>query len=351
MPSEQIDWPKWFAWQIKGEQFKVRREPFLQADNYEDRFEKLAGGLFMVTSDIPKHRDQPKVNGLMVSTRRRVWDVLNWLSLQYSAGADVEQIATVWPHALEWAEEYAEFSHRFNQSPDAHGRIVSHVGLPTEDYWIVALRLVCFGLLTGYASEMSRVMAILDYANDENDGLLERLVAPFVSGRGTPPDECTRHLPYRKLFKVFAAPEAKRPALMVKYLDDWFEASRREPYIDQHEYHNFTGYWSWEAAAVTWLLNIDDTSYREKDFYPRDLVDYARLHASSPQATDPSTAAAPIRLRCEAGQPCPRAGFWFTPAQAGSRRLFKESEVMPSVGGDYGATIWQWDQNQDQPKL
>ena len=351
MTTEQIDWPAWFAWKLKREQDARRREPFLKEESYSKEFDSISGGLMSVTVDLPKYRDQPKVNGLMVSTRRRVWDAMDWLSLQYSAGADVAQIATVWPHALEWAEEYAEFSHRFNQSPDAHGRIVSHVALPTEDYWIVALRLVCFGLLTGYASEMPRVMAILDYANEEKDGLLERLIVPFIPGRGTPPDECTRHLPYRKLFKVFAAPEAKRPALMVKYLDDWYEASRREPYVDQHEGRAFYGYWSWEAAAVTWLLNIDDSSYRDKDFYPRDLVDYARAHAAAPQATAASTAGDPIRLRCEAGQPCPRAGFWFTPAQAGSRRLFKESEVMPSVGGDYGATIWQWDQNQDQPKL
>lgn len=52
------------------------------------------------------------------------------------------------------------------------------------------------------------------------------------------------------------------------------------------------------------------------------------------------------RLRCEAGQPCPREGFWFTPAQVGSRRLFKTGELMPEVGGDYGATIWQWDPTQ-----
>jgi len=48
---------------------------------------------------------------------------------------------------------------------------------------------------------------------------------------------------------------------------------------------------------------------------------------------------------------CSRSGFWFTPAQVGSRRYFKSGDVMPSVGGDYGATIWQWDQNQDPPKL
>lgn len=50
--------------------------------------------------------------------------------------------------------------------------------------------------------------------------------------------------------------------------------------------------------------------------------------------------------RCEAGQPCPREGFWFTPARSNSRRHFKAGEQMPDVGGDYGTTIWQWDETQ-----
>lgn len=34
-----------------------------------------------------------------------------------------------------------------------------------------------------------------------------------------------------------------------------------------------------DAAAVTWLLDIDDTSYCEHQFYPKDLVDFARTQS------------------------------------------------------------------------
>ena len=54
-----------------------------------------------------------------------------------------------------------------------------------------------------------------------------------------------------------------------------------------------------------------------------------------------------LRLRCEANQPCVKAGFWFTPARPNSRRLFEQGETMPAVSGDYGTTIWQWDVNQE----
>ena len=52
-------------------------------------------------------------------------------------------------------------------------------------------------------------------------------------------------------------------------------------------------------------------------------------------------------LRCPAGQPCPQAGWWSSPAKADSRRRFAAGEVMPDLGGDYGATIWQWDLDQN----
>ncbi len=54
----------------------------------------------------------------------------------------------------------------------------------------------------------------------------------------------------------------------------------------------------------------------------------------------------PLRLRCEANKPCPREGWWFTPAKADSRRHFKQGEVMPEFSTDYGLTIWQWDTSQ-----
>lgn len=51
-------------------------------------------------------------------------------------------------------------------------------------------------------------------------------------------------------------------------------------------------------------------------------------------------------LRCSAGEPCPKAGYWISPAKADSRRLFKQGEIMPELGADYGVTIWQWDTDQ-----
>ena len=38
----------------------------------------------------------------------------------------------------------------------------------------------------------------------------------------------------------------------------------------------YFGFWSFEAGMITHLLNLDDSSYRDMTFYPKDLVEYAR---------------------------------------------------------------------------
>jgi hypothetical protein len=49
------------------------------------------------------------------------------------------------------------------------------------------------------------------------------------------------------------------------------------------------------------------------------------------------------RLRCEAGQPCPAEGEWFTPGIQGFRH-FKQGEIMPDMKSDYGQSIWYREQ-------
>jgi hypothetical protein len=53
-----------------------------------------------------------------------------------------------------------------------------------------------------------------------------------------------------------------------------------------------------------------------------------------------------VRIRVMGGQVCQQSGYYFTPAQTNSRRHFKQGDTMPSLGGDYGLTIWQWDEVQ-----
>ncbi|SPL68908.1 PoNe immunity protein domain-containing protein [Acinetobacter stercoris] len=342
-----IDWQQWF--ETKNFDSNTYRDSLMTDDLYNDHFEDLFNGIYSVTDGFLAYQNTAKPSDLMVSGRRRIIDVLDFFSLQYSCGANINIIKNMYSYLLDWVEQYAEVHKSYHLSKEAEGRFVWHIALGTEDYWYIALRLICFGLLTGYADQMSRIMLVIDYREaesegQEKDGLLERLVEPFVADRGIPPDEARRHLPYRKLFKVFSADSEQRPALMLQYLDDWYEASRREPYHDQHPQADirsgisYYGYWSWEAAAVTWLLDIDDSLYREHQFYPKDLVDFARAQSSSQSQEDLE------RLKVKGGDKALRTGYWTTPARPNHREYIKQGDILPTLSeADWGEVYWHFD--------
>lgn len=90
----------------------------------------------------------------------------------------------------------------------------------------------------------------------------------------------------------------------------------------------------------TWEKNDPDTILNERYTGPIDWPSNWRDDVAD-LASDASA-----QLSVDAGHPCPREGWWFTPAKAGSRRFFVVGQVMPAFTTDYGATIWQWDEQQ-----
>ncbi len=95
------------------------------------------------------------------------------------------------------------------------------------------------------------------------------------------------------------------------------------------------------SSDFFWRLLWEDTRYKDGS-----IPEEERLYPTPSDSLHPVLAPPPQRLRCEAPNPCPREGWWHTPAQPGSRRFFKTGELMPDLRTDYGATIWEWDAQQ-----
>jgi Domain of unknown function (DUF1911) len=335
-------------------EFKQRkRELMLDYKNYEkffngylETFELVEQGF---TQPMEVLQEIPPA-AFMESTQQRAWDAIDHLTTCYSAGHALSELREFYPAALEYWESYAKYDEAYDTTAEEESqRGHPHFALPGDAFEQVN-RMVCFSILLGWGNTMERLLKVIDYNNHQADGMLERIFAFYVDDRGPPPDECTRHLPYFKTLKIFAAPKNKRPELMAEYLEDWYEASRRESYYDSHARNDamsFKGYWSWEAAAITYLLGINDSSYRDAEFYPKDLVAFARQLDKETKGAVPVPEQERQRHRVEGGQPCTQAGYWFTPAKQGSRRQFKKGEIMPVIeGSQYGATIWQWAKEQ-----
>jgi hypothetical protein len=195
----------------------------------------------------------------------------------------LEDLNTFFPLALSCWENYARFlTPSIPSEDDEDEDCYKHwLDLEDDDYH-TGLTLVCFAILLGHQDKLSRIMPILDYGNRRRDALLEHLVAPWLPGREAPPKKCTRGKPYSQILPMFPAAPDKRPAMMAEYLKAWYGMSEDEPYFGTNRKgFQFFGYWSFEAAAISVILGIDDTSYRDDIFYPRELADFARSHVTT----------------------------------------------------------------------
>jgi hypothetical protein len=204
---------------------------------------------------------------------------IDLLTLGYSAGSDLASLRAFYPSVVEAWLEHEKFHHAYAESPSGASSTAATYAL-LGDAFDVVNRMISFGILLGWGKLLPPVARIIEYRNPYMDAMLERILAYNVPNRDTSLTECTRDLPYVKTLKIFGAKPDARPALMAEYLENWYQASRSEWYYESHKRDtSFKGYWSWEAAAITFLLNIDDRSYRTAEFYPADLVDFARSQA------------------------------------------------------------------------
>jgi len=254
------------------------REPLLNYDVYQENFSSQLETFEHVRERLqqaPELVAQIPLFNLMHATQRLAKDACSHLANCYSGGHDISELQEFYEQAVEYWETYAHYNHAYNES-GKRDTAWAHIALAGPDYRY-ALAMVCFGILLGKQHLLPRLVPLIDYCNEKRDALLERLLDHCIGGRDSAAGICRRSLPYSNALPVFAAAPSERPALMANYLAAWYQASRREDYFDRHTSgYQFVGYWSWESAAITQALGIDDASYRELPFYPKDMAEFAQ---------------------------------------------------------------------------
>lgn len=86
--------------------------------------------------------------------------------------------------------------------------------------------------------------------------------------------------PYGILYDSLAGSKEDQQKAMKAYLKRWYKSKSirgcywREIHSIKPSVH--LGYWAFETGLLTVLNDLDDSSYREMNFYPRDMVDYCK---------------------------------------------------------------------------
>ena len=61
---------------------------------------------------------------------------------------------------------------------------------------------------------------------------------------------------------------------MKKYLKDWYRLCKEMSWYNLHKIDMtyYYGYWSFESVALTKILGLDDSSYKNNKYYPKDMI-------------------------------------------------------------------------------
>lgn len=260
----------------------------------------------------------------------------NALLISYTAGESIDSLSPRLEKLVGSYEAYQRALADEEGEPDISPLAIDD--WPEQYEECVQVMSLC--ILLHRVDLLIRFVGLMDRAGySGEDTLYEDLLNKCMPDRTTL--DAWFHEPYTLLIKAMYASGAKEASeLLRQYCNEWYpsfkkhQASWHDSHLDiEGDNGSYVGYWAFEAGAIAFLYNIDDSKV-DHLVYPKALVEYARNY----QGTHDTQF-----NRVVAGEPCTRTGYWFTPAQANSRRDFQQGEIMPSISDStWGDTFWYW---------
>ncbi|NTS77880.1 DUF1911 domain-containing protein [Catenovulum sp. SM1970] len=196
-----------------------------------------------------------------------VRDSMELLHLKYSRGDNLAEFKPLLLETLtyrQWQKKFADALPPNEQVARISKEELGEHKTETLLQWLAFS--YCLNMGQDYYQQVLNLIA-----NQGQDGLLDNLaIAMGDTGREVAENPLFKKR-FGKLHKVVIAEPAQRPQLLKTYLDAWYKLYG-SPDLHLMDTDTYKGYWCWEAALVVKLYNIDDSSFIDHEYYPKDLV-------------------------------------------------------------------------------
>lgn len=227
----------------------------------------------LANNEIRADRVVPVVMGLIGS-------LVDRMTAKYSLGVPVIEMLEEYHQAVEWIHDYWPGNKKLTGK---RREVLNQYPLGGYD---TILWMLSIGYLFDVPDEQfQKLVSVIDQ-DEVKDKLYEFVIAAKMPSRPKLEQES-----YKYGFKLFgklreavdAEDNAKAKALVKAFLEkDWLKEHKS---LDWHVSHKnphdvYSGNWSFEAAAITCIKGLDDSSYRDQQYYPKDLVNYYRESTS-----------------------------------------------------------------------
>lgn len=323
---------------------EARRQTFLAENSYQYEIKRFyQERLPLLSAELIDPSNDSEGFAILSTTIATIW--FESYMLRFTAGESLENLREDLSFVIS-AHERAYFY----KSQHEEKSNISPLYFSEIDDYERCLQLIGLCYLLHRRDELARLARLFDGPYAGRDTLYEDLLKFQLPDRFDL-DELYHEDSYRNLCNsYYRGTSSEQTEDINKHLKNWYPnmaaAVWHDSHLDMNEFGTagYFGYWAIEAAAMVYLLNLNDTPFRKNLFYPADLVDFARNTEST---FNTSSNAPQFPARVAGGELCPMAGYWHTPARQSSRTYFAKGVLMPvEVGSSFEATIWQWSEDQ-----
>lgn len=243
----------------------------------EDYFDKyLVSGIEQI-----QRRKLMLLNGQVVTDRLNWFKkgqfdlMLNLTIANYTAGKSNEVVKENLLTAIEylkdsWSSKVVLLNYE----------VVSYNQYTGSSYNQILIVLSLGYLLDINKADLKKIAVVIDQDNVK-DFLFEFIIRAKIKDREPITEESYRDffgIPkcLEKLRQAITETEKSKAEKLVKEFitKDWTKYQKELGGLENHKskHDTYFGYWSFETAAIVKIMDLDDSSFRECQYYPKDLV-------------------------------------------------------------------------------
>jgi hypothetical protein len=251
----------------------IMRNPHGFDKRFEKNFSEDLPEQSLLSEDYEQKSDQIKCNRLKSYCTR---DFVSYTSFQYGYGIAVGDIIKSVEKSLPRMRAALAF-------------VLSHSSEPEDAVWRPirgierqAYDMAAFTFLLMPAEQAADFVPLIS-SNDRDRGyLFDVLASAFIQGRAVAKkykaDKYSAAWT-NPILSVLAAPIEQRAAGLAAHMKNWCRLMRQydwtpTPKIDDYPFNEF----AFEVALAVCAYDIDDSSFSDHPYYPRDLVEYYRAN-------------------------------------------------------------------------
>lgn len=211
-------------------------------------------------------------------------EVFDYLRICYTAGESISLLSPMLDRIVSTLEVSTKFWQQNKAELNEIGYYTSPMPWFYTEYYLKTLHLIALCYLLQREDLLPRLLdVILANAEDglEPDSTIEDFF--YYRFKDRPDPDYVQMNDHAVLISdaIREKDKAEKLAILNAYLKDWYHEMvgmsdlEYQSHLDP-EQNGYCGYWAFEAAAIAYLDDLDDTELRQSPYYPKDMVDWAR---------------------------------------------------------------------------